>query len=323
MATNLLEYKNVSKAFRIGGMLRGKRLLAVDDVSFAIAGDKPMITSIVGESGCGKTTLCKMLLRIYSPDQGQILLNGVNIFDRKQYTKDRFYEDIQPIFQNPFEAFSSRKRVDSYLLSTALHYRKGTSVADAKNKMDEALRSVGLSLSLIEGKFATQFSGGELQRVSIARALITRPKIIVADEPVAMIDASMKMNIVNLFKKLKDEYNVSFLYITHDLSTAYYVSDNICTLYRGELIEYGDSRDIMDHPAHPYTKLLMDSIPRVGDKWSEDVALPDIETKEYALSCCKFAPRCPYATDQCRAGKAKMSVFGHNRLVKCHLPLNQ
>ncbi len=113
MATNLLEYKNVTKAFRIGGMLRGKRLLAVDDVSFAIAGDKPMITSIVGESGCGKTTLCKMLLRIYSPDQGQILLNGVNIFDRKQYTKDRLYEDIQPISQNRLQERSSRKSGDS------------------------------------------------------------------------------------------------------------------------------------------------------------------------------------------------------------------
>ncbi|MDD3409355.1 MAG: ABC transporter ATP-binding protein [Eubacteriales bacterium] len=323
MTTNLLEYRNVSKVFRIGGMLRGKKLLAVDDVSFAIESGRPMIMSIVGESGCGKTTLCKMLLRIHTPDKGQILVNGVDIFDRKRYTRNQFYNDIQPIFQNPFDAFSMRKRVDSYLLNTVLHCGRVHSKMDAKNIMDETLKSVGLSLKLVEGKFASQFSGGELQRVSIARALITRPKIIVADEPVAMIDASMKMNIVNLFKTLKDEYNVSFIYITHDLSTAYYVSDHICTLYRGELIEYGDSKDIMDYPAHPYTQLLMDSIPRVGDKWTQDVALPDIETKEYSLSCCKFAPRCPYATDECRASRPDMLNFGTNRKVLCRHPLSK
>ena len=215
-----------------------------------------------------------------------------------------------------------RKRVDTYLLNTALHSEGGHSVADAKNIMDETLKSVGLSLNLVQGKFAAQFSGGELQRVSIARALITHPKVIVADEPVAMIDASMKMNIVNLFKSLKDRYNVSFLYITHDLSTAYYVSDYIATLYRGQLIEYGDSRDIMDHPKHPYTKMLMNSIPWVGEKWEEEVALPSMEAKEYALSSCKFAPRCEYATDQCRAGRPLMKEFENGRKVLCYHPLD-
>ena len=321
MTDNLLEFNHVSKVFRIGGMLRGKRLTAVDDVSFSLPGGRPTILSIVGESGCGKTTLCKMLLRIYTPTQGEIRLDGRNVHNRGEYGRNQFYDDVQPIFQNPFEAFSMRKRVDSYLFSTARH--AGDSSRDARERVDEILRAVGLSLPLVEGKYAAQFSGGELQRVSIARALITRPKVIVADEPVAMIDASMKMNIVNLFKKLKDAYNVSFIYITHDLSTAYYVSDSIATLYRGELIEFGASRNIMENPAHPYTRLLMDSIPRVGAKWTDEVALPDIEEREYAVSCCKFASRCAYATDVCRQRRPELETLAGGTRVKCFHPLRQ
>lgn len=321
MTNKLLEFQNVSKVFRIGGMLRGKKLTAVDNVSFSLPSDKPTIMSIVGESGCGKTTLCKMLLRIHQPTEGKILVAGRDVANRREYPKSQFFDDVQPIFQNPFEAFSMRKRVDSYLFSTAKGCAAGKTQSQLNDQVDEVLRSVGLSLPLIEGKYAAQFSGGELQRVSIARALITRPKIIVADEPVAMIDASMKMNIVNLFKSLKDKYNVSFIYITHDLSTAYYVSDSIATLYRGELIEFGHSKDIMENPAHPYTKLLMDSIPRVGDKWTEDVAMPDMEEKEYASSCCKFASRCAYATPACRSGRPDMVLLSGDRRVKCMHPI--
>ena len=178
-----------------------------------------------------------------------------------------------------------------------------------------------MSLATIKGKYPAQFSGGELQRISIARALITKPKLIIADEPVAAIDASMKMNIVNLFKELKDKYNVSFLYITHDLSTAYYVSDYIATLYRGCLIEYGIAKEIMDNPAHPYTELLMNAVPRVGDKWKEDLVLPDMEDKEYSISYCKFAPRCPYATDECRKDRPEMAQLTDSRKVLCFHPL--
>ena len=180
-----------------------------------------------------------------------------------------------------------------------------------------------MSLAVVKGKYATQFSGGELQRVSIARALITRPKLIIADEPVAAIDASMKMNIVNLFKELRDKYKISFIYITHDLSTAYYVSDYIATLYRGCLIEYGPAKQIMDNPAHPYTELLMSSGPRVGDKWEKEIAMPDMEGKEYAVEYCKFAPRCPYATDECRQKRPDATDMGNGRMVLCCHPLCQ
>jgi len=323
MAEQLLEVRAISKVFKIGSMLSRKRLVAVDEVSFSIPAEKPVILSIVGESGCGKSTLCKMILRLYSPERGDILLDGKSYRNRRTYNARQFKHDVQPIFQNPFEAFSTRKPVDSYLFNTARRLGAAKNRKDATRLVDEALRSVGLSLEVVKGKYSSQFSGGELQRVSIARALITKPRLIIADEPVAMIDASMKMNIVNLFKELKDKYSVSFIYITHDLSTAYYVSDYIATLYRGGLIEYGPSKDIMEDSAHPYTQLLMNSVPRVGDKWKEDIAMPDMEDKEYSLTCCKFAPRCPYATEQCRQTRPEMRDLGAERLVLCYHPRRQ
>ena len=322
MAEKLLEIKNVSKIFRIGGMIRGKKLVAVDDVSLSIDSDKPVILSIVGESGCGKSTLCKMVLRLHQPDMGDITLLGRSYKDKKGYDPKQFRLDVQPIFQNPYESFSARKTVDSYLYNTALRLGIAKNRAEADQKVDEALKSVGMSLAVVKGKYPTQFSGGELQRVSIARALITQPKLIIADEPVAAIDASMKMNIVNLFKELKEKYNVSFIYITHDLSTAYYVSDYIATLYRGCLIEYGPAKEIMDEPAHPYTELLMNAVPRVGDKWKEDLVMPDMEDKEFSIEYCKFAPRCPYATDECRKERPKETYLSDERKVLCYHPLN-
>ena len=313
----LLEIKNVSKIFRIGGMLMGKKLVAIDEVSLDIDAGKPVILSIVGESGCGKSTLCKMILRMYQPDMGDIVLSGKSYLNKKGYNPLQFRLDVQPIFQNPYESFSARKTVDTYLFNTALRLGISKNRQEAEVLVDETLRSVGLSLAVVKGKYPTQFSGGELQRVSIARALITRPKLIIADEPVAAIDASMKMNIVNLFKELKDKYNVSFIYITHDLSTAYYVSDYIATLYRGCLIEYGPAKEIMDEPAHPYTELLMNAVPRVGDKWDTEMVMPDTEDKEYAISYCKFAPRCPYATEECRKSRPDMIKLSDSRKVLC------
>ena len=323
MGEKLLEVKGVSKIFRVGGMLRGKKLVAVDDVSLSIDSDKPVILSIVGESGCGKSTLCKMILRLHNADMGEIVHDRKSSADKKSYDPKQFNLDVQPIFQNPYESFSARKTVDTYLYNTALRLGIAKNKAEADKVVDEALKSVGMSLQVVKGKYSTQFSGGELQRVSIARALITRPKLIIADEPVAAIDASMKMNIVNLFKELRDKYKISFIYITHDLSTAYYVSDYIATLYRGCLIEYGPAKQIMDNPAHPYTELLMSSVPRVGDKWDKEIAMPDMEGKEYAVQYCKFAPRCPYATDECRKERPAAKELGDERMVLCCHPLTE
>lgn len=321
MSEKLLEIKNCSKLFQIGGLLSKKKLVAVDDISIDIDSGKPVILSIVGESGCGKSTLCKLILRLHDPDRGDIVLSGKSYKDKNRYDPFRFRLDVQPIFQNPYESFSMRKTVDTYLFNTALRLKIAKNYKEAEKLVDDTLKSVGMSLEVVKGKYPAQFSGGELQRVSIARALITRPKLIIADEPVAAIDASMKMNIVNMFKELKDKYNVSFIYVTHDLSTAYYVSDYIATLYRGCLIEYGNAKEIMDYPAHPYTELLMNAVPRVGEKWNQDLVMPDTEDKEYAITYCKFAPRCPYATDECRKSRPDMKELDGGRKVMCYHPL--
>ncbi|MGI2297086.1 ABC transporter ATP-binding protein [Paenibacillus sp. GXUN7292] len=315
---DILRIKQLTRQFKIGGMLLGSKITAVDQIDLAITGEKPQILSIVGESGCGKTTLAKMILQLLEPSSGAIEIDGVPLsYYAKSKRRKAFYKKVQPIFQNPFTSFSSRRTVESYLYETAYNLDIAKSKQEAKQLIKEALQSVGLEYEQITGKYPNQFSGGELQRLSIARALIPKPRLIVADEPVAMIDASLRMNIVNLFKKLKDEYNVSFIYITHDLSTAYYVSDYIATLYRGNLIEYGKAREILSQPAHPYTELLLNSIPRVGQKWDEEAKLPEMETKEYAMNGCKFAGRCAYVKEVCRSSKPPLMELENGHQVLC------
>lgn len=321
MPNNLLEINHLTKEFRIGGMFSRKKMHAIDDVSFSLPGDRPVILSVVGESGCGKTTLTKMILRLLTPTSGTIILDGKDCLNRREISNADFRTLVQPIFQNPFDAFSSRRQVIKYLMDTALSYGGAKNKEEAVAAVSNALKSVGMSFEVVDGKYSTQFSGGELQRISIARALITSPKIIIADEPVAMIDASLKINIVNLFKQLKDEYGISFIYITHDLSTAYYVSDYIATLFRGNLIEYGPSKEIMENPAHPYTELLMSSVPHVGDRWNKEERVTESETREYTMTCCRFAARCPYATAECSAERPDMKDIGGGRQVRCYHPL--
>ncbi|WP_183582681.1 ABC transporter ATP-binding protein [Paenibacillus rhizosphaerae] len=318
LPANLLEIRNLSRSFKLGGMVLGKRIVAVDNASLRLPGDKPQIMSIVGESGSGKTTLARMILRLLTPTSGDIVLGGVplSVYGKRRNRK-AFLKKVQPIFQNPFTSFSAQRTVDSYLFETALNLDVAANRKEAQEVVTEVLRSVGLELAAVKGKYPNQFSGGELQRISIARALIPKPSLIVADEPVAMIDASLRMNIVNLFRRLKDEYNVSFVYITHDLSTAYYVSDYIATMYRGQLIEFGEARSILNDPSHPYTELLLDSIPRVGNKWDENVVLSDTDAAEAGSAGCRFSGRCPYVREACRAAEPYMVDIAPKHQALC------
>jgi peptide/nickel transport system ATP-binding protein len=323
MTDLLLEIKDVSKVFRIGGLLFGTELLAVDHVNLSLDKQKPSVLSIVGESGSGKTTLAKLILKLHEPTSGDVLLDGKSMFDTR-HGLDRlaYYRAVQPIFQNPFETFSMRKHVDSYLYDTALNLKIAKDRNEAREIIASTLASVGLDINAVAGKYPNQFSGGELQRISVARGMIPRPKLIVADEPVSMIDASLRMNIVNLFLSLKETYNVSFIYITHDLSTAYYVSDFVAIMYRGNVIEYGSSDQILTNPIHPYTQLLLDSVPTGGKKWAKDFKLPDVELKEYQNTACKFANRCPYVQPVCREVKPPLVQFPGEREVLCFKPVD-
>lgn len=304
MTQHFLEVRDVSKVYRLGGLIGATKIAAVDHVSFTLEAGSPKILSIVGESGSGKTTLARMIARLVQPTDGEILIEGKSSSGRLSHAQMKeFRRRVQPIFQNPFESFSSRKTVDTYLFETAHNILGARTKAEAHRAVDEALASVGLSAERVIGRYPNQFSGGELQRVSVARAMIPRPELLVADEPVSMIDASLRMNVVNLFKKLRDEYNVTILYITHDLSTAYYVSDLIAIMYRGNIVEFGPSARVLKQPAHPYTELLLDSVAKIGEKWGDLIRLPDMESKEYGYAACKFAGRCPYVRNICREVK--------------------
>ncbi len=321
----LLDIQNVSKIYRVGGMFTGSHLAAVDQVTLSMAGDRATILSVVGESGSGKTTLARMILRLQEPTRGAIAVGSMRIAarSRNRFDSVAFRRLVQPIFQNPFEALSARRKVSSYLFDTAVRLKVVRSRSAARQAVSDALSSVGLDLHYVQGKYPSHFSGGELQRISVARALISRPRLIVADEPVAMIDASLKMNIVNLFLKLKQEHGISFVYITHDLSTAYYVSDYIAVMYRGSVVEYGLSGAILTAPAHPYTELLMAAIPAVGVKWDPAREVTDISVDlARATGGCKFAGRCPYAQAICRTSKPPLVDLPGERQVLCFRPVD-
>jgi peptide/nickel transport system ATP-binding protein len=261
MSGDLLSVEDVTRSYALGGLFGRGHFNAVENVSFAIPGDKPEIFTIVGESGSGKSTLAKMILNLAVPTSGRIRLRGTDVTKvRDRRGRLAFMAAVQPIFQNPFEAFSPLKRVDDYLLKTAFNFNGARSDVEAKTAADQALRSVGLTYAEIERRFPHELSGGQIQRVAIARALIPKPALIVADEPVSMVDASLRMSIVNLFKTMRDELGVTIIYITHDLATAYYISDHIIVMQTGRVVEAGDARKVLDAPQHPYTQRLKASV---------------------------------------------------------------
>jgi ABC-type oligopeptide transport system ATPase subunit len=264
--STLLEVSHVSKVFAMGGLMSRRRVHAVDDVSFAIAEEKPEIFTIIGESGSGKTTLARMILGLEHPSAGEIRFRGEPVSARLSSAKRlRFMANVQPVFQNPFEAFNPLKEVDRYLTSTARRFLKTSSQAEVDRAMDEALVKVGLTLAEVRGRFPHELSGGQLQRVAIARALIPNPPLLITDEPVSMVDASLRMAIVNLLRSLRDNFGVSVIYITHDLATAYYISDRIIIMQRGKVVEMGPARVVLDRPEHPYSRLLKASVLSADD----------------------------------------------------------
>jgi peptide/nickel transport system ATP-binding protein len=264
----LVAFENVSKVFRAGGLLSGRPVAAVDRVSLRLERSAG-IFAIAGQSGSGKTTLARMLLRLERPSGGRILIEDRPLTGAGALDATAFRRMVQPIFQNPFEAFSLHLTVDSYLFRTAINLGIAEPGAAAERAVEDALRQVGMTLERVRGKFVHQFSGGELQRISIARALIPRPRLIVADEPVSMVDASLRMTIVNLFLEIRRARDVSFIYITHDLSTAYYVADGIAIMNRGRIVERGDPKQVLIAPSDDYTRTLIDAIPKLGQRWAE------------------------------------------------------
>jgi len=267
----IIKTEGLNKEYILGGFPRSIKIKALNEVNIAVASEEPTIISVVGESGSGKTTLAKVILRLVQPTSGQVTVSDQFVAGKgAQPDKTEFLRTVQPIFQNPFEAFNRYRTIDMYLYETATRVLQ-LGPTEAVKAIEEALAAVGLEYKDVRGKYPNQFSGGELQRASVARALIPHPTLIVADEPVSMIDASRRMIIINLFLALKQEYKTSFLYITHDLATAYYISDYIAVMNHGTVVEFGEAKQVLQNPQHDYTRLLLDSIPRLNKKWTDEI----------------------------------------------------
>ena len=261
MTAALLDVDHVGLTYSVGGLLTRRAIRAVDDVSLRLVAGTPEILAVIGESGSGKTTLARMILNLAIPTAGVIRFLGSDV-TRMRTHRERmaFMRKVQPIFQNPFEAFNPLKQIDRCLFMSARRFAGARGRVDIEAKADQALRQVGLSLAEVKGRYPHELSGGQLQRIAIARALISAPALIVADEPVSMVDTSLRMSIVDLFKALRDELGVSVVYITHDLATAYCISDRVLIMQRGKAVESGNAQAVLHNPQHPYSILLKNAV---------------------------------------------------------------
>ena len=310
-----LECKNVGRTFMIGkGILSSKKpLRAVDDVSLKI--NRGQVFAVVVESGCGKTTLARMLLGLLEPTDGAIYLDGQLI---SEVGSDVISQKVQPVFQDPYSSLNPRKTIES-IISLPLRVHGIGTKESMLERVSELMRLVGLPNRLIHS-YPNQLSGGQRQRVAIARALIMEPGIIVCDEPTSALDVSVQAHILNLLQDLKDKFNLTYIFISHDLAVVEHLADWVAVMYLGRLIEFGSASEVLRNPLHPYTQALMESVltpdPRKG--------LPEI-TFGRGLpnpleppSGCNFHPRCSKIIDGCDSKMPKL-LPESDRLVECHL----
>jgi peptide/nickel transport system ATP-binding protein len=314
----LLRVENLTRVFSSRRGLSSHKVVAVDRANLTLQADQHEILTIAGESGSGKTTLARMILGLVEPSAGRLLFKGRDvghIAGRKE--RAWFRRQVQPVFQDPFATFNPLRRIESYLYETVGNYGVAPRKA-ADPPIVRALGAVGLSLREVKGRYPSELSGGQLQRISIARALITDPSLLIADEPVSMLDASLRMSIVNLFRELKTRQSV--IYITHDLATAYYASDRVAIMLRGWIVEIGPVEKVLGQPLHPYTQLLKASVlePDPRQKPSERVTLAASDSGEFMRVGCRFADRCTHVMDICRTVEPP-NALADGRLVKCHL----
>ena len=268
--SNLLEIRNVTKVYQ-RGLLGSNAKVALKEFSLTLREDEPTILTVAGESGSGKTTLAMLLLGFITPTTGEILYRGKNIVSLRGKERLAYRREVQAVFQDPFAVFNPFYTVDHLLTVPIRQFKLAKSGRDARDKMDEALNTVGLRPDDVLGRFPHQLSGGQRQRINVARALLLKPRLLIADEPVSMVDASLRANILESLRNLHRDHGVTIIYITHDLTTAYHVANSITVLYRGEVVEKGDVESVIRHPQHAYTQLLVDSIPwpNLDQKWGQ------------------------------------------------------
>jgi len=320
MATALLETSNLTKVYG-SGLFKTSENLALDRFNIVLSAETPKIVTIAGESGSGKTTLVRLILGFLTPTAGKVVFQGKDIWEMAREEWFEYRRNVQAIFQDPYEVYNPFYPVDHafHLVLGTFHIARGR--AERRRIIEDALAAVGLRPAEVLGKYPHQLSGGQRQRVMVARAFLLRPRLIVADEPVSMIDVSLRGMVLDIMLRMREEQRISFLYITHDLSTAYQVSDEIFILYRGSITESGDMYKVINSPQHPYTQTLLASIP-VPDpdiRWDEQLVLPTTQELLAATSdACKFYDRCRLHYDLCLCAEPELLKIEENHYVACH-----
>ncbi|AMW33352.1 ABC transporter ATP-binding protein [Fervidobacterium islandicum] len=299
----MLEIVNLTKAYPIGPFGREK-FYAVDNVSFKIEDQE--IVSLIGESGSGKTTIGKLILRLIKPTSGKIFYNAFDISSFKNLKE--YYRHVQGVFQDPFSSYNPIFKVDRVFEMVREEFYPDVKRSSWQERLQKVIEDIGLNPKEVLGKFPHQLSGGQLQRLLIARALLMETKFLVADEIISMLDASTRIDVLNTLIKLKEK-GLSVLFITHDLSLGYYTSDKTIILYRGSIMEHGETEKVFNNPLHPYTKMLLESVPTLHKKWEKSsIAL---EGKNVPKGYCKFYDRCPLGDTNCKNVELREVENGH------------
>ena len=314
----LVEVKNLKEYFNINtGMFTSKPLKAVDDVSFAIR--KGETLGLVGESGCGKTTVGRTLLHLYKPTAGEIWFDGKQIVTKKDILEYR--KKTAMVFQDPYSSLNPRMTVSDIIAEPLDVHKMYANKAERQERVLELMAKVGLN-SEHANRYAHEFSGGQRQRIGIARALSMQPEFVVCDEPVSALDVSIQAQVINMFDDLQEQMDLTYLFIAHDLLVVRHISDRIAVMYLGKMVELADSKEIYDHPLHPYTKSLMSAVPLPDPKKAREnkriVLSGDIPSPLNAPSGCPFRTRCPYATAECAESMPEFKEVAADHYVACH-----
>jgi peptide/nickel transport system ATP-binding protein len=308
----MLKLDGISKVYKVG-TFGGKELHAVSNVSFDVKDGQ--VVSLIGESGSGKSTIGKMILRLISISSGSIVFNDVNVSTLKGGAVKEYYRSVQGVFQDPFSTYNPIFKADRVFEVIKEEFFPKMTRPEWNDKLEKSLMDVGLNPEHVLNKFPHQLSGGQLQRFLIARALLLDVRFLVADEIISMLDASTRIDVLNLLADLKSR-GLSILFITHDLSLGYYISERAVILYRGCVAEMGATEGIFDNPLHPYTKMLMASIPRLDKKW-EEVEVEVKANHSEPAGGCVYYERCPVADQVCTQGRPPLLETESDHFVAC------
>jgi len=301
----MLKLDKISKTYRVG-TFGGKELHAVNDVSFEIKAGE--VVSLIGESGSGKSTIGKMILRLISITSGTISLNGVDISTIKEGATKEYYRKVQGVFQDPFSSYNPIFKADRLFRIIHDEFYPEVKDQDWNEKVENVMKAVGLNPEHVLNKYPHQLSGGQLQRFLIARTLLLDIQFLVADEIISMLDASTRIDVLNLLADLKKSRGLSILFITHDLSLAHYISERAMILYRGNVAEIGSIEKIFNTPLHPYTQMLMASVPRLDKKWDQEISVELNATPSEFSKGCAYFDRCPLAFEKCHEKPPSIEV---------------